>query len=152
MAEPFIGEIKMFAGTFAPRNWAFCDGQLLSVSGSAALYFRGRLPLHMGTGAGLTPRPIGQRAGFERVTLTGNQLPSHGHTLNATNETADSQAAAGLLRGQTTDDTYSTIDSTLTMPASSTTAAGGSQSHDNVQPFLCINFIIALVGIYPSRS
>jgi microcystin-dependent protein len=171
MAEPFIGEIKMFAGTFAPRNWAFCDGQLLSVSGSDALFsllgtiyggdgrttfglpdFRGRLPLHMGTGAGLTPRPIGQRAGFERVTLTGNQLPSHGHTLNATNETADSQAAAGLLRGQTTDDTYSTIDSTLTMPASSTSAAGGSQSHDNVQPFLCINFIIALVGIYPSRS
>ena len=161
----------MFAGNFAPRNWAYCDGRLLQISQYDALFsllgtiyggdgrttfglpdLRGRLPIHKGQGPGLSNRAQGQRSGSERVTLIADQMPSHNHPLFATDETADSQAAEGLVRGQTTDDTYATSGAALTMPASSTTATGNSQSHNNLQPFLCINFIIALVGIYPPRT
>lgn len=171
MADPFLGEIRMFAGTFAPRDWAFCDGQLMQVSQYDALFslfgtiyggdgrttfglpdLRGRLPVHMGTGPGLTPRPIGRKAGAESVTLTTQQMPSHSHILYGTDETGDSQAASDLLRGQSTEDTYATSGTPVTMNASSVAAIGGSQPHDNLQPFLCINFIVALVGTYPSRT
>ena len=172
MSDPFVGEIRMFAGNFAPRNWALCDGQLLPVSQNDALFsllgtiyggdgrttfglpdLRGRLPVHQGTGPGLTPRPIGQRSGQETVTLTTNQLPAHGHALNASAESADATQAAGNLPAQTAEDAFSAsaVGTTLSSAAIAS-GGGGGTSHPNVQPFLCINFIIALVGVYPSRS
>lgn len=172
MSEPFIGEIRMFAGTFAPRGWALCDGQLLAVSQNDALFslfgtiyggdgrttfglpdLRGRVPLHQGSGPGLSPRQIGSKGGAENVTLTINELPSHTHPMQATEEPADSPQPDGRLPARsTTVDLYINDDPTVNLETSSTTSAGGSQSHANMMPFLCVNFIVALVGIYPSRN
>ena len=171
MSEPFVGEIRMFAGNFAPRGWAFCDGQLLAVSQNDALFsllgtiyggdgrttfglpdMRGRLPIHAGTGPGLSPRRLGAKGGAESVTLTVNQMPSHTHTPQAANEIADDFAPAGKTVGNTTFDLY--IEGTtpnVSMSSSAVTDTGGSRSHTNEMPYLCIHFIIALVGIYPSR-
>jgi len=137
--EPYIGEVSLFAGNFAPRNWAFCDGQLLPITQNTALFtllgttyggdgrttfglpdLRGRTVLHEGTGPGLTPRYHGQMTGVEQVTLTEAQMASHDHTLPPT-----------FLRTGTT---------------------GGGQAHTNMQPSLALNYIIALQGLYPSRS
>ena len=171
MSEPFVGEIKMFAGNFAPRSWAFCDGQLLAISQNDALFsllgtiyggdgrttfglpdMRGRVPIHMGGGPGLTPRPIGQKPGQENVTLTTNQIPSHPHQMRATDEAGDTTDPTGQVQAQTTDDAYSASSPDTNMAAAAISASGGTQSHTNIQPFLCINFIIALFGIYPSRN
>lgn len=171
MSEPFVGEIRMFAGNFAPRGWAFCDGQLLAVSQNDALFsllgtiyggdgrttfglpdMRGRLPLHAGQGPGLSMRRLGSKGGAENVTVTVNQLPSHNHTpFKASADTADDTAPAGKMMATTAFDVY--VDSTpdRNLASSAVNAVGGSRSHLNEMPFLCINFIIALVGIYPSR-
>lgn len=172
MSEPFVGEIRMFAGNFAPRGWAFCDGQLLAVSQNDALFsllgtiyggdgrttfglpdVRGRVPIHAGSGPGLSPRRLGAKGGAEKVTLTVNQLPSHGHTMRAVTGFADRSSPQGaVLAASATTDIYNTegVDSNLNSAAVS--SVGGSRSHTNLQPFLCINFIIALFGIYPSRQ
>ncbi len=176
MSEPFIGEIRMFAGTFAPRGWALCDGQLLAISQNDALFsllgttyggdgrttfglpdLRGRVPVHAGsgTGPGLSARPLGQKAGSETVTLTTQQIPSHAHTpVKASTEPADDSNPAGKALAATSYDVYITNPTVgLTdLAAGAVTSVGGSQPHDNAQPFLCVNFIIALVGIYPSRN
>ena len=171
MSEPFVGEIRMFAGNFAPRGWAFCDGQLLAVSQNDALFsllgtiyggdgrttfglphMRGRIPVHAGSGPGLSPRRLGAKAGEEKITLTVNQLPSHGHPLQASTDTADSGVATNNVPAQSTlVDLYSTESPTLNMASSAINNVGGSQSHTNLMPYLCINYIIALFGIYPSR-
>lgn len=171
MSEPFVGEIRMFAGNFAPRGWAFCDGQLLAVSQNDALFsllgtiyggdgrttfglpdMRGRIPIHAGQGPGLSQRRLGAKAGAENVTLTVNQLPSHTHPMEAATETATTAnpsnafVATGnaieLFIGDPPDSNFA---------SSAITNVGGSRSHTNIQPFLCIHFIIALFGIYPSR-
>lgn len=172
MSEPFVGEIRMFAGNFAPRGWAFCDGQLLAVSQNDALFsllgtiyggdgrttfglpdMRGRLPIHAGTGPGLSPRRLGARAGQEQVTLTVNQLPSHGHPMQGTDSAATSIDPGGNAPAQALADyTNPRGPAALNMNANSITAVGGSRSHTNLMPFLCVHFIIALVGIYPSRQ
>ncbi len=172
MSEPFVGEIRMFAGNFAPRGWAFCDGQLLAVSQNDALFsllgtiyggdgrttlglpdIRGRLPIHAGTGPGLSPRRLGAKGGAENVTLTVNQLPSHTHTLKAT-ATAGNQSSPlnNVLASRAGDATYSEDTATSNMATNAVSNIGGSRSHTNLMPFLCINYIIALVGIYPSRQ
>ena len=171
MSEPFVGEIRMFAGNFAPRGWAFCDGQLLAVSQNDALFsllgtiyggdgrttfglpdMRGRIPIHAGSGPGLSPRRLGAKAGAENVTLTVNQLPSHTHPMQATANFASEAAPGGNVLAQSTVvNMYMEADPTTALSSSSLTAVGGSRSHTNLMPFLCINFIIALVGIYPSR-
>lgn len=170
MSEPFVGEIRMFAGNFAPRGWAFCDGQLLAVSQNDALFsllgtiyggdgrttfglpdLRGRIPLHAGDGPGLSPRRLGSKEGAEQVTLTVNQLPSHTHPLQATQATADNRQPVGHAPATSTGQVYSEIFDSQQMNASSITNVGGSQSHTNIMPFLCVHFIIALFGIYPSR-
>ena len=171
MSDPFVGEIRMFAGNFAPRGWALCDGQLLAVNQHDALFsllgtiyggdgrttfglpdLRGRLPIHQGTGPGLSPRPLGQKSGTERITLTANQLASHTHPLQASAEAADQTDPAGNVNAESvTIDQYVSEPLDTTMASTAITKVGGSQPHDNVQPFLCIYFIIALVGIYPSR-
>ncbi len=160
----------MFAGNFAPRGWAFCDGQLLAVSQNDALFsllgtiyggdgrttfglpdMRGRLPIHAGTGPGLSPRRLGARAGAESVTLTVNQMPSHQHTWQASQDEADATAPNLNRLASTREDTYGDP-GTIGLASSTVLGVGGSRSHPNLMPFLCVHFIIALVGIYPSRQ
>lgn len=171
MSEPFVGEVRMFAGNFAPRGWAFCDGQLLAVSQNDALFsllgtiyggdgrttfglpdLRGRIPIHAGTGPGLSPRRLGAKSGEEKVTLTVNQMPSHGHRLQvSTNNGPEPNPAGNVLAGSTLVEAYADETPFTNLASSSITNVGGSRSHTNLMPFLCVNFIIALVGIYPSR-
>lgn len=171
MSEPFVGEIRMFAGNFAPRGWAFCDGQLLAVSQNDALFsllgsiyggdgrttfglpdLRGRIPIHAGHGPGLSERRLGAKLGTEKETLTVNQLPSHGHPLQASSELAQQASPEGNLPARSlTFDLYRQATPTSPMASTSIGAVGGSRSHTNLMPYLCVHFIIALVGIYPSR-
>ncbi|MBT8216356.1 MAG: tail fiber protein [Acidimicrobiia bacterium] len=173
MSEPFVGEIRMFAGNFAPRGWAFCDGQLLAVSQNDALFsllgtiyggdgrttfglpdLRGRVPIHAGTGPGLSPRRLGAKAGEESVTLTINQMPSHTHQLRASNAQASSTDPTGRSTGKADKFTYGPAASfppPVDMNSAAITNTGGGQRHTNLMPALCVNFIIALFGIYPSR-
>ena len=175
MSEPFTAEIRIFAGNFAPRGWAFCDGQLLPISQNTALFsligttyggdgrtttalpnLQGRAPMHPGRGPGLTSRRLGEKVGVETVTLVEAQIPSHTHTARATTTAADTglpsntTAFGRSFGGQA----YQTdTSSNLVDLASSTLATtGGGQAHTNVQPYLTLNFIIALVGLYPSRG
>lgn len=172
MSEPFVGEIRMFAGNYAPRGWAFCDGQLLAVSDNDALFsllgttyggngrttfglpdLRGRIPIHPGSGPGLTPRTWGNPGGEESVTVSANQLPSHTHSLKASENTASEIAPHNKVPAQTpTADLYGDGSTLTEMGTEAITEFGGGSSHNNLMPFLCINFIIALSGIFPSRS
>lgn len=171
MSEPFVGEIRMFGGSFAPRGWAFCEGQLLAVNQNDALFsllgtiyggdgrttfglpdMRGRVPVHMGQGPGLSDRRLGSKGGEENVTLTTNQMPSHNHTLNAmTTPATATQISADRTFGHVGVEIYVADGDHVPMSSSSTTPTGGGQAHPNMMPSLGINFIIALVGIYPSR-
>ncbi len=173
MSEPFVGEIRMFAGNFAPRGWAFCDGQLLAVSQNDALFsllgtiyggdgrttfglpdVRGRIPVHQGSGPGLSPRQLGAKYGEEKITLTVNQMPSHNHggTLQATNALASQTQPVDHTPAESAATSYTTEPVDASFSSSAIVSVGGSRSHSNYMPFLCIHFIIALVGIYPSRS
>lgn len=171
MSEPFVGEIRMFAGNFAPRGWAFCDGQLLAVSQNDALFsllgtiyggdgrttfglpdMRGRIPIHMGTGSGLSPRRLGAKGGEEKVTLTVNQLPSHAHPLVGSSDNGpDANPSGDFLAGSTVVRPYVQEVPDTDFAGDAVNNVGGSRSHTNLMPFLCVHFIIALVGIYPSR-
>ncbi|POF29615.1 phage tail protein [Roseibium marinum] len=175
MSEPFIAEIRIFAGNFAPRGWAFCDGQLLPVSQNTALFsligttyggdgrtttalpnMQGRAPMHPGSGPGLTSRRLGEKVGVETITLTEEQIPSHSHIARASStsggvaapSTTTSFGRSGSDRVYHSDTTSNLVD----MASQTLSTTGGSQAHDNVQPFLAMNFIIALQGLYPSRS
>jgi microcystin-dependent protein len=176
MSEPFVAEIRIFAGNFAPRGWAFCNGQLLPISQNTALFsligttyggdgrtttalpnLEGRAPMHPGRGPGLTDRRLGQRGGVETVTLTEAQMPNHNHTLMVSpnpgetpgpNSGGNANALARSVGGAI----YGNAASEVPMAEQSMPDAGGSQAHNNMQPYLTMNFIIALVGLYPSRS
>jgi microcystin-dependent protein len=169
--EPFIGQIMMFAGNFEPRGWAFCNGQLLPISQNTALFsilgttyggngqttfalpdLRGRLPMHWGSGPGLTPRQIGEVGGSESVTLTVNQMPAHTHTLNAVNDDAKASTVDGNLLGNAQTQVYSSEAPSARMAATAIASTGGGQPVPVESPFLCITFIIALEGVFPSRS
>jgi len=172
MSEPFVGEIRMFAGNFAPRGWAYCDGQLLAVSQNDALFsllgttyggdgrttfglpeLRGRIPIHAGTGPGLSPRRLGAKGGAEKATLTTNNLPTHSHQLAASAANADSSLATGKVVAKVSGgNLYRSTGSQQDLNANAVTTTGGSVPHDNLMPFVCINYIIALFGIYPSRN
>ncbi|MCP4303296.1 MAG: phage tail protein [bacterium] len=171
MSEPFVGEIRMFAGNFAPRGWSFCDGQLLAVSQNDALFsllgtiyggdgrttfglpdMRGRIPIHAGGGPGLSNRSLGSKGGTEKETLTVNQLPSHRHDAFASSSSGSSGNPGNNVSATAPANAYSTA---LAVPQNMNSAAvsltGGSQSLTNLMPTLCVHFIIALFGIYPSR-
>lgn len=172
MSDPFIGEIRLFAGNFNPRNWAFCNGQLMPISQNAALFsllgttyggdgrttfalpdLRGRVPIHAGQGAGLSNYPLGNRGGAEQVTLTPEQLPSHRHALMATEAAAGAPSPANhLLAMPEETPIYSASEPTATLADSAIAATGGNQPHENRAPYLAVNYIIALVGIFPTRS
>lgn len=175
MSEPFIAEIRIFAGNFAPRSWAFCDGQLLPVSQNTALFsligttyggdgrttmalpdLQGRAPMHPGRGPGLTDRRLGERGGVETVTLTEAQMPNHGHSMMAAINQAllkDPGPARSLARSRFANAYQQNTSANLVgLNPSVLEETGGSQAHNNGQPYLTINFIIALQGLYPSRS
>ena len=172
MSEPFVGEIRMFAGNFAPRGWAFCDGQLLAVNQNDALFsllgtiyggdgrttfglpdMRGRIPIEQGDGPGLTQRHLGVKAGGETATLNSNQLPSHTHPLQAQNGPGSSSSPLGNTFATAQGDIYTEEeDDPLNMSPQAVSSVGGSRPHNNLMPYLCVHFIIALFGIYPSRS
>jgi microcystin-dependent protein len=172
MSEPFVGEIRMFAGTFAPRGWALCDGQLLAISQNDALFsllgtiyggdgrttfglpeMRGRIPIHQGQGPGLSARKLGSKSGRETVTLTQSEMPSHDHTLTGSGANATLTTPAGNAPARTDKNMYRDPSgiTLVNMKPTLSDDVGGSQPHSNLMPFLCINFIIALFGIYPSR-
>jgi microcystin-dependent protein len=176
MSQPFIGEIRLFGGNFAPRNWAFCNGQLLSIAQNTALFsllgttyggngqttfalpdLRGRVPLHSGQGPGLSPRTLGESSGTETVTLLASQMPAHNHGLAGFAGEGGSSSPENSFIAEPVDGSgnvlpaFSGIGNTSLNPAS-IGAAGGSQPHNNIQPYLCVNFIIALQGIFPSRN
>ncbi len=172
MSEPFVGEIKMFAGNFAPRGWAFCDGQLLAVSQNDALFsllgtiyggdgrttfglpdMRGRIPLHQGTGPGLSSRKLGSQSGSEQETLNTTQLPSHNHDFVASLDNAtSSDPQAKQIAPSTTIRYLNAAASDTSFSDNALGTNGDSRSHTNIQPSLCIHYIIALFGIYPSRN
>jgi microcystin-dependent protein len=165
--DPMIGEVQWVAFNFAPRGWAMCDGQLLPISQYSALFsllgttyggdgrttfalpdLRGRAPLHQGTGPGLTPRSMGQRSGSEMETLNTNQVPSHTHAIDFTE-----------VRGDETEPNISYYlgpDALSSAPADMELnviqSSGGSQAHNNMQPYVTLNAVIALQGVFPSRN
>jgi len=180
MSSNYIGEIRMFGGYFAPLNWAFCNGQTLAISQNDVLYsligttyggdgiqtfalpdLQGRVPVCEGQGTGLTNRNLAEKAGTETVGLTQAQMPAHSHSLNATT----SNAGTPNVNGQVPADVTSSGSKFYTvpfsgdnppvpqqLPATACTTSGGSQPHDNMMPYLCVTFIIALYGIYPTRN
>lgn len=173
--EPFLGQITLFAGVFAPRNYAKCNGQLMAIAQNSALFsllgavyggdgrssfalpdLRGRVPVHWGTGLGLTPRPIGQRGGMETVTLVDTQMPSHSHTMQANSHAATSKVAVGaILAADDPSDTSYSSDTTkpiVDLSPQAVNQAGGGQPHGNMAPYLVLNYIIATKGEYPSRN
>lgn len=172
MSEVFIAQIKMFAGNFAPRGFALCDGQLLAISGNDALFsllgttyggdgrttfalpdLRGRIPIHAGTGPGLSQRRLGQKSGQEKVTVTPQQLPTHTHTFQASTTSGTlSNPQNSALASSPNIRLYRDLTPTVPMAATAVTSVGGSQSHTNIAPFQCINYIIALTGTFPSRN
>lgn len=172
MSDPFVGEVRMFAGNFAPRGWAFCDGQLLAISQYDALFslfgtvyggdgrttfglpdLRGRIPLHAGQAPGLTARRLGEKAGVESVTLATAQLPIHAHQLRASGDVAGHTNAQGNLLARSSNiDLYSGDAPDASLAPAAIGSTGGSQSHTNMMPYLCVNFIVALFGVYPSRQ
>ncbi|MEM9059364.1 MAG: tail fiber protein [Pseudomonadota bacterium] len=172
MSEPFVGEIRMFGGNFAPRGWALCQGQLLPVSQNDALFsllgtiyggdgrttfalpdMRGRIPIHRGRGPGLSDRRLGSKGGAESVTLTTNELPAHGHTFNAVSALATSTAVQkDRTFAKAGQQLYVEDEDRVGMTSGSITPTGGGQPHSNMMPTQCVNYIIALFGIYPSRS
>jgi microcystin-dependent protein len=184
MSEPFIGEIVLFAGNFAPRNWAFCQGQILSIAQNTALFsilgttyggngqttfalpdLRGRVPIGTGQGPGLSPRNLGEMAGSETQTLLITEMPAHNHTvtttLTGTSATANQGSPGdGILATSSTLSLYvrSNINPPLNRPlaagglSSTAGVSGGGQPHNNMQPYLGLNYIIALFGIFPSRN
>jgi len=166
MSQPFIGEIRMFPGNFAPAGWAFCNGALMDISQNDALFaligttyggdgqttfalpdLRSRIPIHQGPGFVLA-----QNGGAETVTLTGSQLPAHTHVPQAVIPSGSQAGPGGAAWAQSALDQFSTNAPTTAMAPGALSLAGSSQPHDNMMPFLTINFILSLFGIFPSQA
>jgi len=172
MSSPFVGEIRIFAGNFAPRGFAFCNGQLLPISQNTALFsllgtfyggngqanfalpnLQDRFPMHPGQGPGLTPRVVGESGGAASVTLAESQIPAHTHVPQASTSAAtlNTPTAASVLATPTAP-AYGPAQDLLPLANEALAPAGGGQPHENRQPFLALTFIIALQGIYPARN
>ena len=169
MAQPYVGEIRMFAGNFAPAGWMFCEGQLLPISENETLFqligttyggdgestfalpdLRGRIPIHQGNGFILA-----ETGGAEEITLTINQIPAHSHPLLATSNTAtDSLPTNNVMAQSKTAGIFMYLEdnTTVNMAPTSIDPVGGSQPHTNFQPYLCVDFIISLFGLFPSPT
>jgi len=172
MAQPYVGEIRMFAGNFAPVGWLFCDGQQLSIAENEVLFqligttyggdgeetfnlpnLQSRVPLHMGNGPDGITYPLAQMAGTEQETLTIQQTPVHTHTLVGSTDLAGGGDPNGAVYARSTSFNYLIGDEPFEpMAAQAVAPVGGSQPHENCQPFLCINYIISLFGLFPSQT
>jgi microcystin-dependent protein len=182
MGTPYLGQVSMFGGTYAPTGWAFCNGQLLPISQNTALYsllgtayggdgvqtfglpnLMSRLPIHVGQGGALSPYALGQNGGAPEVTITSQTMPNHGHTLNATTANASTGTVGNTVIPATVTGPNSPLfyaapatnfppPAPVQMAAGACGPAGNSLPHNNMMPSLCITFIIALAGAYPSRS
>jgi len=181
MSQPFLGEIRMFAGNYAPKGWQLCNGQLLAINQFTALFsllgttfggnginnfqlpnLQGRIPVGEGQGIGLTGRTLGEFSGTESVTITPQTMPQHNHqfmvtsavaTLNTTNATSVPAAEIAPVTGSFYAVNVGTPPLTMgTLNPASLAANGGSTPHTNLMPALCLTFIIAMVGIFPSRN
>lgn len=172
--ECFIGQLALVGFTYAPQGWALCNGQMLPISQYQALFallgttyggdgvntfalpdLQGRVPIHAGAGLGLSVYQAGQKGGEENVTLTMNEMPAHNHQIAAHNGTAQpnqSGPSGNVLAGPTKFPGYSSDTANVTLASTAVTPQGGSQPHSNVQPFLVLNWIICLNGIWPSRQ
>ena len=169
MSQPYVGEIRMFGGNFAPAGWMLCEGQLLPISQYEVLFnligttyggdgqstfglpdLRGRIPIHQGSG-----NVLAQQGGAEAVTLTVQQIPAHSHPLLATTNQASGTSPANQVPALTQAATitpYGTDAPLVPLSPNSVSTVGGSQPHNNCQPYLCINFIISLFGVFPSQT
>lgn len=174
MGSPYLGEIRMFAGNFAPAGWMFCEGQLLPISENDVLFallgttyggdgqstfalpdLRGRFPMHMGSGAGLSSRTLAESAGVEEVTLTTQQIPAHTHVPQGNSNSGTSDDPSGRVWASSSALQFISSASGVAntnMNASTMGITGGSQPHDNMSPFLVVSFIISLFGIFPSPT
>ncbi len=174
MSEPFLAEVRMVGFNFAPRGWAFCDGQILPINQNQSLYsllgttyggdgrtsfalpdLRGRTPIHVGQSNGGQSHTLGQKSGEETHTLAANEMPQHRHVLNGTSATANQALPTGHLLATvdaTFDDFYTSPGQLTGMSNQSMSNVGGGQAHDNMQPYLALNFCIALRGLFPSRN
>ena len=179
MSEPFLGEIRMTGFNFAPVGWALCNGQTLPISQYSALFallgttfggngvstfnlpdLQGRAPIHWGSGVGLSSYVPGQNGGSENVTLLSNQMPLHNHLVNVNNTAGNSADPSNKILAETANEarppiltqSYTSNAATGTLAPTAVSTAGGNVPHPNLQPFLTVNFIIALSGIFPSRS
>lgn len=171
MAQPYVGEIRMFAGNFAPAGWSFCEGQLLPISENETLFqligttyggdgestfalpdLRGRLPVHQGNAIDAS-YVIGETGGAEMVTLTVNQIPSHTHQMLATASTGTQASGAGAIPASGSGvSIYRPAPANQAMAADAIQPVGGSQPHENMHPYLCVSYIISLFGIFPSPT
>jgi microcystin-dependent protein len=176
MTDPFLAEIRIFGGNFAPRGWALCDGQLMSISQNTPLFallgttyggdgrvtfglpnLQGSTPIQQGQGPGLSPRFLGQVGGSPTVTLINSEMPLHTHTALAVDDSGDSSGPtnrtwAQALNGRLGDPLYSVgSPPNLLMGTQTVLPTGGSHPHNNMQPYLTVTFIIALQGIFPQR-
>jgi microcystin-dependent protein len=166
MSQPYVGEIRMFGGNFAPAGWMFCDGSLLPISENETLFnligttyggdgqstfalpdLRSRVPIHQGNGFTLA-----QMGGEENVTLTVSQIPAHTHVPQANSGTGTQTSPAGNVWANSANFPYSPNAPSASMDPAAVGLAGGSQPHDNMIPFLVVNFIISLFGVYPSQN
>jgi microcystin-dependent protein len=170
MSEPFLAEVKIVGFNFAPRQWAFCDGQLLPINQNQALFsllgttyggdgrtnfalpdLRGRTPLHFGSDGG-SNHSLGQRSGEETHTVTVAEMPNHTHRVDGSTAAGTINTPSGQVMAQGAFNTYGAPAANVPMNAASVTAVGGGQGHDNMQPYLSLYFCIALQGIFPSRD
>jgi microcystin-dependent protein len=171
MSTPFLGEIRMFAGNFAPRGFALCNGQLMSIAQNTALFsllgttyggdgqqtfalpnLQSRVPIGQGQGVGLSNRNIGESVGSEAVTLLATQIPTHSHAQVASTNAATAASGPTGAPAASTTNFYGSGSADLTMAATAVGIAGGGQPHNNLAPYLAVNFIIAVEGIFPSRN
>jgi microcystin-dependent protein len=173
MSEPFVGEIRMFGGSFAPAGWAFCNGQLMPISENDVLFnligttyggdgqetfglpdLQGRIPLHAGQGPGISQNyQLGEKAGTESVTITSQTTPIHNHALVASTATATNPSPNGnILAASATIAPYVIDIAGPTLVNTAVQPQGGNQPHDNMMPYLCVSFIISLFGIYPTQT
>lgn len=175
MADPFIAEIRMFGFNFAPRGWATCNGQIISIAQNTALFsllgttyggdgrvtfqlpnLGGRAPLHEGQGPGLTPRSLGEQGGVSNITLTSAEVPAHTHQLACNSANANKPLPVNNFVSASTPGAQTrnapALTAGVTMAAQALSAAGSGQPHNNLQPYLAVNFCICMQGVFPSRN
>jgi microcystin-dependent protein len=170
MAQAYVGEIRLFAGNFAPSGWAFCQGQLMSIASNTALFsligttyggdgtstfalpdLRGRIPVHQGSNQG-NSYVMGQKAGEEQLALNLSQIPQHSHAANAQSAAGNQQGPGGGLWALSNLEQFSSSAPNAAMGSSAISPIGGGQPHNNIMPYIALNFIISLFGVYPSRN